>query len=302
MSNQDSFEVIILGGSYAGLSAAMSLGRALRRVLIIDSDKPCNRQTPHSHNFITQDGKAPAAITLSAREQVLAYDTVKFHHDLAVKGISGPDGFEIVTGSGRSFFAKKLLFATGIKDLMPDIDQFSACWGISVIHCPYCHGYEYRHEKTGILANGDSAFEMAKLISNWTKDLTVFTNGAPDFTPGQIEKLKSRNIPVVSTLVRGLEHTDGHLRSIIFEDGSQAAASALYARLPFEQHCDIPAQLGCVLSEQGYLKVDAMQKTTVPGIWACGDGTSPMRSVANAVYTGSFAGAVINKELIDESF
>lgn len=167
---QKHFEVIIIGGSYSGLSAAMSLGRSLRQVLVIDSGLPCNRQTPHSHNFITQDGEKPAVISAKAKLQVDIYKTVQFYNGLAVKALKTESGFEIETESGVVFTSRKVLFATGVKDLLPEIEGFAACWGISVLHCPYCHGYEVKNEKTAIIANGEMGFEYAKLISNWTKD------------------------------------------------------------------------------------------------------------------------------------
>src|SRR5690606_26609566 len=142
MANNKHFDVIIIGGSYAGLSAAMALGRALRNVLIIDGGSPCNRQTPHSHNFITQDGEKPHIIAEKARTQVLQYPTIKFITGIAHSGFKTEFGFTITTKANETFEAKKLIFATGLKDNMPDIKGFSECWGISVIHCPYCHGYE----------------------------------------------------------------------------------------------------------------------------------------------------------------
>jgi thioredoxin reductase len=154
MTDTNKFEVIIIGGSYAGLSAAMALGRSLRNVLIIDSGLRCNRQTPHAHNFITQDGEQPAVIAEKARIEVLKYKTVQIINDLAVRGIKTKDGFLITTETGQEFQAEKVIFASGIKDIMPDIKGFAACWGVSVVHCPYCHGYEIRDQKTAILANG----------------------------------------------------------------------------------------------------------------------------------------------------
>ena len=130
------FEVIIIGGSYAGLSAAMALGRSLRKVLVIDGGRPCNRQTPQSHNFITQDGVPPHQITAIAKEQLLQYKTVDFVHDLAVSAEKNKNGFSISTQSGNIVTAKKLIMATGIKDLIPKIKGFAECWGISMIHCP----------------------------------------------------------------------------------------------------------------------------------------------------------------------
>ncbi len=302
MAENKTYDVIIIGGSYAGLSAAMALGRALRKVLIIDSGKPCNLQTLHSHNFITQDGKTPKEIFATAKEQVLQYDTVTFCNALAASGIKTDAGFEIATQTGDKFNTKKLIFATGIKDIMPDITGFSECWGISVIHCPYCHGYEYRNEKTGILGNGDYGFEFSKLISNYTKNLTVFTNGKSTLTEAQTLKIKSHNIEIIETEIERLEHKNGQVQNIIFKEGSSTSLKVIYSRTPFRQHSDIPQSLSCELTEQGYIKTDAFQKTTIPGVFACGDNTTPMRSVSNAVAMGNLSGAMANREMIEEAF
>ncbi len=302
MKSNKIFDVLIIGGSYAGLSAAMALGRSLRTVLIIDSGLPCNWQTPHSHNFLTQDGKTPKEISTIAKNQVVQYETVQFYTGIATSGRKMKEGFEITTGSGETFSGKKLIFATGIKDILPDIKGFAACWGISVIHCPYCHGYEFRNQKTGIIANGDRAFHLALLVNNLTNDITIFTSGKAAFSAEQIIKLNNHNIEIVETKISEIEHQNGHVKSLVFSDGTKRNFAAVYAAVPFVQHSDIPVLLGCQLTEQGYLKTDNFQKTSVPGIFACGDAASMMRSVANAVATGSFAGAMTNKELTDEQF
>jgi thioredoxin reductase len=302
MEHHTIYDVIIIGGSSAGLSAGMALGRARRKVLIIDSGKPCNAQTPQSHNFYTQDGKSPAEIAALAREQLAKYTTVELLNDLAVQGTTIPSGFEIGTATYKSFTAKKLLFASGIKDIFPAIPGFSACWGISIIHCPYCHGYEYSDEVTGILANGDIGFEFAKLISNWTNKLTLYTNGASTLTAEQEESLKHHQIQIVQKEIDSVSHLAGMIDHIKFKDGCRSELKALYARLKFEQHSNIPSDLGCEINEQGYIQVDSMMKTNVPGIYAGGDNTTPMRSIANAVYNGGLAAAMINMELVAESF
>lgn len=296
------FDVIIVGGSYAGLSAGMALGRSLRRVLIIDSGLPCNRQTPHSHNFITQDGEKPAVIAAKAREQVLQYHSVMFKNGLVIAGRKTITGFEIELNSGEVLKAGKLIFATGIKDKMPDIEGFADCWGISVIHCPYCHGYEVRGKKTGVLANGDAAFHYAPLLHNLTKDLIVYTNGKSTLTAAQADIFERHGIPVVEKEITHIQQNNGQIKAIAFADGSTAQLEALYARPDFEQHCSIPAALGTKLTEHGLLEVDMFQQTTVPGIYACGDATSLMRSVANAVAAGNLAGAMVNKELASVKF
>jgi len=302
MSDKKHFDVIIIGGSYSGLAAAMALGRALRKVLIIDNEKPCNRQTPHSHNFLTQDGKAPKEIASLAKQQVSMYDTVVFHNNLATNASKTENGFEVQTSSGDIFKSKKLIFATGIKDEMPNIKGFSECWGISVLHCPYCHGYEVRNETTGILGNSEYGFEFSKLISNWSKDLTLFTNGKSTLTSEQAAELERHHIKTVEKEIEELEHINGQLQNIIFKDGSKKSLKVIYTRLPFKQHCLIPEHLGCELTEDGYIKIDTSHKTTINDIFACGDNVTRMRTVANAVSMGTTTGMMINKELIEEKF
>lgn len=299
---QKNFDVIIIGGSYSGLSAAMSLGRALRQVLVIDSGLPCNRQTPYSHNFITQDGEKPAAISAKAKLQVDLYKTVHFYNGLAIKAVKNENGFQVSTESGETFNSRKILFATGVKDLLPEIKGFADCWGISVLHCPYCHGYEVKNEKTAIISNGEIAFDFAKLISNWTKDLRLCTNGKSTLTLEQTEILKQHGVQIFEEEIDSLEHKEGYIQNIIFKNKEKVEVKAIYARPPFEQHCSLHTVLGCENNEQGLIKVDTMQKTNIGGVYASGDCTTQMRSVAIAVSTGSFAGAVINKELIDEDF
>lgn len=302
MTDLKKFDVIIIGGSYAGLSAAMALGRSLKNVLMIDSGLPCNRQTPHSHNFITQDGEQPGVIAEKAKKQVLNYSKVTFLNDLAADGKKTENGFIISTQTGREFEAKKLIFATGIKDLMPDMKGFSECWGISVVHCPYCHGYELRTKKTGIMANGERAFHLASLVNNLTDNITLLTSGKADLKPEQLQKLDKHHIKIVETDISEIVHDKGHVKQVIFSDGSNMDFEALYAVVPFTQHSDIPGLLGCELTEQGHIKIDGFQKTNVHGVFACGDNSSMMRSVANAVYTGNMAGAMANRELTEERF
>ena len=296
------FEVIIIGGSAAGLQAGMTLGRALRKVLIIDSGKPCNRQTPHSHNFLTRDGETPATIANIARTQLATYPTVTLMKGLAVKGERTTAGFTVTTDTGDAFSSRKLFLATGIKDIFPDIPGLAECWGISVIHCPYCHGYEVKGETTGILANGDMAYEFIKLISHWTSDLTLFTNGPSTLSDAQAEKILSKGIKVNTTPIREIIHQSGNLSALLLEDGTQISLKALYARLPFVQHSDIPVQLGCELNEMGFIKVADFGVTTIPGVVAAGDNCSMMRSLGNAVGSASAAAAFMNKEMLEEDF
>ncbi|HLW21160.1 MAG TPA: NAD(P)/FAD-dependent oxidoreductase, partial [Cyclobacteriaceae bacterium] len=212
------------------------------------------------------------------------------------------NGFLITTMSDDSYAAEKLILATGVRDLLPDIKGFAACWGISVVHCPYCHGYEFRHRKTGILANADKAFHLASLVNNLTDDLHILATNRADFDPEQLAKLEKHGIRIKESEIKEIEHEQGVMKSILFKDGSRESFDALYAAVPFAQHTDIPHSLGCEMTEHGYVKVDSFQRTNIPGVFACGDNSSMMRSVANAVSSGNLAGAVVNKVLTDERF
>jgi thioredoxin reductase len=302
MKTHDLFDVIIVGGSYAGMSAGLALGRSLRKTLIIDAGLPCNRQTPHSQNFLTQDGSPPAQIAAIAREQLLKYESIEFRSGFVKEaGISG-ELISVVTDSGERFTGRKLIMASGIRDLLPTIPGLAECWGISVIHCPYCHGYEYRGKKTGILANGDAAIHYAMLVGRLASGLFIYTNGKAEFGEDTRRQLEKNGIPLVETDITAVEHRAGYLTGLRLSSGAFEPLDALYARVPFEQHSGIPAMLGCAFDQQGYIQIDHAQKTSVPNVFACGDNCSPMRSVANAVAGGNLAGAMANMELAKVDF
>ncbi|MBV7534002.1 NAD(P)/FAD-dependent oxidoreductase [Chitinophaga sp. sic0106] len=296
------YDAIIIGGSYAGLSAAMALARSKKTVLLIDGGQPANRFTPHSHNVITLDGAKPGDINATAKKQVMAYPTVTFVTDIATIAARTPHGFNISTKNNLQYQGKKLVLATGWKDEMPDIPGFADCWGISILHCPYCHGYEVKDQPTGIIASGEPGYDFVKLISNWTSQLTVFSNGLHHFTEEQLAKLQQHHIPVITTAIKAMIHEEGQLKKIILADGTSYAITALYARPAMLQQSEIPQQLALDITEQGTIKTDMMQRTSAPGVYACGDITSMGRSVANAMATGSVAGAMLNKELIADAW
>jgi len=302
MTNNFQHDVIIIGGSYAGLSAAMALGRSMRNVIVIDSSKPCNRQTPYTHNFITHDGETPAAIAQKAREEVLKYPTVQLINDTALSAGKNENGFEIITANGTAYSTKKIIVATGVLDIMDDIKGFAECWGISILHCPYCHGYEVQDRPMGIIANGDMAFEMCKIIQHWSQSLTLFCNGKSTLSDEQHQQLTGHNISVVEKEIEQLIHDNGYVKHLAFKDGSMQSVDAIFSRLAFEQHTDIPEKLGCAINEQGYLQIDAFQKTSIAGLYAAGDCTTMMRALSVAVSMGMAAGAMANKELIEENF
>ena len=302
MKNKEQYDAIIIGGSYSGLAVGMAFGRAMKNVLIIDDGKPCNIQTPHSHNFLTNDGKTPSEISATAYQQVSKYNSVTFYSGLATSSNKIQNDFQVTVNNGETFKAKYLIFATGIKDLFPKISGFQECWGISVIHCPYCHGYEVANVKTGILGNGNTVIDFVKLITNWTKDLTLFTNGKATFSSEQYFKLKEHSIDIIENEIESFDQVNGHIQNIIFMDGSKSSIEALYAPSPFEQKCKIPELLGCQLTEEGFLKIDNFFETSIQGVFAVGDNASKMRTVANAVAMGTSLGMMLTKKIIIENF
>jgi thioredoxin reductase len=300
------YEVIIVGGSYAGLSAAMTLGRSMRKVLVIDSGKPCNRQTPHAHNLLMQDGMEPAVIARQAKEQVLQYPTVRIIQGKAVSA-SGNDGnYEVLTEAGQTYTARKLILATGVRDVPMPIEGFAECRGISVLHCPYCHGYEVRNEALGIIANGEPGFEFARLIHNWSQNLTLFTNGPSTLSPQQIEDLGRHGIDIRSEEIDSISHEGGYVQHLSFNDGSIHPLKAIFARGSTEQHGELAISLGCELHPEGkaagLIKVDEFGKTSVAGVYAAGDNSTPMRALAVSMGAGMKAGALVNHELITGDF
>jgi len=293
------FEVIIIGGSYAGLQAAMTLGRALRKILIIDNSTPCNRQTRYSHNFLTRDGEAPGDITAIARMELKRYATVRLINDEVTSAINDENGFVIGTISQERFRATKILFATGVKDILPNIDGFSDCWGISILHCPYCHGYEFTGKPTGIIAPLEDIPDMVRMISNWTRHLTVFYDNASSNSIEIDKRLAVDTTIDVSEKIKSFHHIQGQLTSVELQTGRKIKLDAIYARLRLVQHSDIPQNLGCKLDKNGLLTTDGFSRTAIKNIYAAGDNCNVIRSLDTAVNSGMLAGAFINKDLIE---
>lgn len=289
-------DVIIIGGSVAGLSAALTLGRSLRNVLVIDSSEPCNRTAPFSHNFITNDGKKPSEIVASAKKELDRYQTVSLLED-KVSDVYKTDGvFHVRTQSGNNFKAYKILLSTGLTDILPDIPGFADCWGISILHCPYCHGYEVKSESTAILANGEAAFHTGKLISNWTDKLTILTNGVSELRHEEKVELERLGIAIVQKEIRGFLQSKGKLEAVEFVDGTTLGIVAMYATVPFVQQSPLAEKLGCQMTAKGHITVDNLGRTSVGGVYAAGDNTAEHRAISVAAASGTVAGFTINAE------
>ncbi len=278
----------------------MSLARARRQVLLIDAGQPSNRQTPHSHNFITHDGTPPADIADAARRQVLAYPTVSIIRDFAAEAKRLDSGFAVTTRSGQRYEARKLLLATGVVDALPAIDGLTDCWGISALHCPYCHGYEVAGQHIGIFANGDLAVELVRLLQQWSKQLIVFTNGPATFLPEHKILVERLNITVVETDVQRVVHQRGYVQHLLLADGSVRVVDALFIRPTVAHRNPLADQLGCESNEMKLIQVNEFGQTNVPGLYAAGDNSMPLRAVSMAVASGTKVGAFLNRELTND--
>ncbi|KYG70634.1 alkyl hydroperoxide reductase [Bdellovibrio bacteriovorus] len=297
-------EVLIIGGGPAGLSAAMSLGRIGRTALVCDDARPRNEASEHLNNFPTQDGVHPAAWRKEARQDLEKYSTIQFFSGSVISVEKNSSHFRARFSSGEVKDFRKVILAYGIQDRLPPIPGIKELWGKSVFHCPYCHGFEVRNQKLGIIGNGKFLAHGIPMFSALSKDVAVFTNGPADFSEDLKMLMKKNNIEIVEKRIERLLFEGMNLRGIRFEDGSINEREALFATplLPFQMKSDIGQNLGCEKNEMGLYQVNEMKQTSVLGVFAAGDNMTMMQSVLQAAASGSMAGAAAVFELVNEDF
>ncbi len=292
-------DVAIIGGSFAGLSAATQLARARRSVVVIDDGQPRNRFAAHSHGFLGQDGRAPAAILDDARRQLLAYPTASL-----VKGRAGRcDGekgaFTVALGDGSTLSAARLVLAYGVTDTLPEIPGLRERWGKTVAHCPYCHGYEFGEGRIGVLATGPMASHQAQLVADWAP-VAFFHNGIAVENHGQPRPRHA--VAVEKTPVEAIVDDAAGL-AVRLADGRAIALAGLFTGPRTCPTGGIAEALGCALEEGPlgpYIRVDGIQQTSVPGVYAAGDISRPTANVAIAVADGAWAGVSAHRSLVFE--
>jgi len=297
---EGAYDAIVIGGSYAGLSGAMQIARSGRPVCIIDSGQPRNRFAAHSHGFFGQDGQRPAQMIAQARADLVRYPNVTFLNARAAAATQEESGFHVTTEAGETLHAKKLLLAYGVVDILPDISGLKARWGITALHCPYCHGYEVKGERLGVLSVGSFSAHQALLISDWGP-VTFFLNGQPYPDERTLAKLAERGVKLETGMVTALEGESPALSGVRVEDGCLIPLDALFLGSRTRFSSDIAAQLGCATEEgmQGpLLQTDAFKQTTVPGVYAAGDITPRIANASMAAADGVFAGACLHQSLI----
>lgn len=298
----DVYDCVIVGGGAAGLSAALALGRARRRVLVCDTDAPRNASARRSHNFFTRDNTNPFELLRIGREQLKPYSTVKLL-TIGVKEIKKSEQqFELVLENGVVKKARKILLAYGVKDEFPAIENFGDFWGKTVFHCPFCHGWEVRDRPLAIFGNGANGIEMAVLLKNWSADLVVCTNGKAEFSAEQKKWLDRHAIAVREEKAARLVGTNGCLEAIVFETGEYLARSGALFRPKHRPVSDFAEKLGCESNDTGILKTTSLNETIVEGIYVAVDLASPLQSIALAVAGGAVAAVSIFHALNGEDF
>lgn len=291
-------DVAVIGGSYAGLSAALQLARARRHVVVIDAGVPRNRMAHASHGLLAQDGRPPAAISADGRAQLMTYPTVEWRTGAATRAIRRGDGFDVEMAASGLVHARRLILATGVTDELPSIEGLAERWGRHVFHCPYCHGYELNQGVIGVLAAGPAALHQALMLPDWGK-VTLFTNGRLDLDADQRRDLLARGVRIETTPVVRLVDT----ATVVLADGRALAHAGLFTQPHTRPSSPLAEHLGCAHDEGPlgtFVRTDALKATTIPGVFACGDAARGAGSVALAVGDGAQAGMSAHRSLLFE--
>lgn len=295
------WDAIVIGGSFAGLSAAMQLARGQRKVLLLDAGEPRNRFATRSHGFFAADGAEPGELRGRAWQQLLAYPTVQFVQGRAITAAKTAAGnFCISAETGVQYQSKTLILATGLTDTLPAIPGLAQRWGKSVIHCPYCHGYEFRNRPIAVIASGEASIHQAAILPDWGP-VTYFSQG--QFMPDaeQLALLKRRGVTLEHSAVTAVEGEGFDINHMLLADGRTVAAAVVYVAPKTAFGHTLAQQLDCEL-EQGplgaYIKTDAMQQSSISGLFAAGDMASPMHNGMLAAAAGVKAGAAAHRVLM----
>lgn len=294
------YEVIIIGGGPAGLSAALILGRCLRSVLVFDSGKPRNLKAKQMHGFLSRDGENPMEFIRTSREQLLNYPTIQIKSNEIYRATQFDNQtFEVADGLGQKFYSRKLLIATGLIDDIPEIDGIDKLYGSSVHHCPYCDGWEVRQKALGVYGKGKSGVGLAVVLTNWSDDIVLFTD-AKELSEEEKDILSLKCIKINYKKVKRLEGSHGMLERVILEDESYIDREALFFTTDQYQRSNLAAQLGCKFTRRGVVETDKFQQTNVPGVYVAGDAAKDMQLVIIAAAEGAKAGVIINKAFQEE--
>ncbi|HUF96937.1 MAG TPA: NAD(P)/FAD-dependent oxidoreductase [Ilumatobacter sp.] len=303
------WDCIVVGGAAAGLSAALMLGRARRRTLVIDAGAPSNLHTHGIGGLLGHDGRPPSELYEQGRKELQQYPTVEVRPGLVTAGAteSSPGShFRVTLADGSVEHGRTVLLATGADYRYPDIDGIAERWGVSVFHCPFCHGWEVRDLPLGVLDNGPTGFTRAQMLTYWTGDVTLYTNGASTLDEEHTERLASLGVTIEERNVATLAGEGTALDAVVLDDGTHRTCSGLLAAVALHQRSGLAEQFGAELNAMGpvapeAIQVDPMFQTNVPGLFSAGDASTAMPSIAGAIAAGSTAAAMIVHFLLARS-
>jgi thioredoxin reductase len=301
------WDVVVIGGGAAGLSAAVALGRSRRSVLVLDDGTPRNAPAQGVHNFLTRDGIPPAELLALGRAEVERYGGQVRRAEATAARRLDHGGFEVATANGEQLRARRLVVASGLTDELPDVPGVRELWGRDVVHCPFCHGWEVRDTAIGVLGSGPMAVHQALLFRQLTDDLVLFLHTAPPLSPDEAQQLAALGIRVVTGPVERLESADGRLAGVRLRDGqfvprqTVTVATRLVARSAVLRSLGlqpVPHPLGLAVGES--IEADRTGRTAVPGVWIAGNVTDLQGQVVTSAAQGLMAGAAVNGDLIME--
>ena len=303
---QYDYDVLIIGAGSAGLTAALTLGRCLRRVLVADGGPSRNECSPGVHGFLTRDGIRPAELLRLGHEQLRPYETVEVQRlkiDALVRQGRGfrASGHGTANDVPTTVTARRVLLATGVADVLPPLPGFRELWGRGVLHCPYCHAWEVRGQPLAVYGQGRTVTGLALLVSRWSPDVVVLTDGPGHLTPNARRRLRRQKIGIrEEPVARLLGSGSRGLRSIEFVDGSRLARAALFVHASQHQRSPLAADIGARLTSNAAVWVDSARQTSIPGLYAAGDTKPGTQQALLAAADGNRAAIVINESLTRE--
>ena len=298
--SRSSYDVVVVGGGPAGLSAALMLARCRRRVLVCDAGQPRNARARGPHGYLTRDGMPPAEFLRVAREELSGYGVDQ--RRVAVRAVDrNENDFTVTLDNEERLTTASVLIATGVRDQPPEIEGIDACFGISLHHCPYCDGWEVRDTRIAVIGERVSPAGLALALKTWSDSIVVATNGLARLTAAERRKLHDFGIPVHTAPITRLEHQDGHLRRLVFETGEHVDCDALFFTARQSQQCDLALRLGCEFNRRGTVKANHLGQTCVPGVYVVGDASRDVQFVVVAAAEGAKAGVAINRALQERS-